>query len=361
MTEALLMGLSLLAITHIYEWVEGDGISSSWPGGAALALACLTRYEAWPIAAAVVPVTAIVMRRRGVPRWVVARRVCGLAMYPLAAVGAFLILSRATVGAWLVTDGFFDVNPTSFHHPLVALTLVSWGFRALNGTVMVTFGVLATIVVGAAIARRQQSASLLVVFALTACAALPAYAFWKGHPFRIRYMVPLTMPLAAVTGIAVGLLPKYRHHAAAAVIGTALIELPPFSTKSPMLLEAQWDRPYSLARAHVADCLVGAYDHTLILASMGSLAHFMQELSLAGFYLRDFIHEGNGHFWSESLIDPQSHAGWILIDERVEGGDVLAHRRDAVPQFLNGFDRVCDAAGVALYRKSHWRITELSR
>ena len=30
------------------------------------------------------------------------------------------------------------------------------------------------------------------------------------------------------------------------------------------------------------------------MASMGSLAHYMQELSASGYALRDFLHEGNG-------------------------------------------------------------------
>jgi hypothetical protein len=30
------------------------------------------------------------------------------------------------------------------------------------------------------------------------------------------------------------------------------------------------------------------------MASMGSLAHYMQELSASGYELRDFLHEGNG-------------------------------------------------------------------
>ena len=36
----------------------------------------------------------------------------------------------------------------------------------------------------------ELTASLLIPLALVAFAALPVYAFYEGHPFRIRYMIP---------------------------------------------------------------------------------------------------------------------------------------------------------------------------
>ena len=62
----------------------------------------------------------------------------------------------------------------------------------------------------------------IIVLALAACVALPLYAFWNGHPFRIRYMVPVTMSLATFVGIGVGLLERYRGVAAAIVVLAAL-------------------------------------------------------------------------------------------------------------------------------------------
>ena len=38
-----------------------------------------------------------------------------------------------------------------------------------------------------------------------------------------------------------------------------------------------------------------------IMASMGSLGHYMQEASRAGFAIRDFLHEGNGDIWLAAL------------------------------------------------------------
>ena len=101
----------------------------------------------------------------------------------------------------------------------------------------------------------------------------------------------------------------------------------------------------------VTACLVAERDGRPILASMGSLAHYMQETSAAGFELRDYSHEGIGQIWADSLQHAGRHAGWVLIEEQAEGGDALAQLRDRSPAFLAGFTRVCEGGGVALYRR----------
>jgi hypothetical protein len=77
----------------------------------------------------------------------------------------------------------------------------------------------------------------------------------------------------------------------------------------------------------------------------------MQELSPEGFALRDFLHEGNGDIWLAALNGPRAYAGWLLIEEKAEGGDMLAKIARENPRFLAGFSRVCEGAGVALYRR----------
>lgn len=54
-------------------------------------------------------------------------------------------------------------------------------------------------------------------------------------------MVPLTMALAAFAGIGVGRLGRYRVLAALVVVMVALIETPPLSSHSPIVIEAQRD------------------------------------------------------------------------------------------------------------------------
>jgi hypothetical protein len=89
------------------------------------------------------------------------------------------------------------------------------------------------------------------------------------------------------------------------------------------------------------------------MASMGSLGHYMQESSRAGFAISDFLHEGNGDIWLAALDGPLPYADWILIEEKAEGGDMLARRARERPTFLAGYTRTCEGAGLALYRRGN--------
>jgi hypothetical protein len=351
MTESLLMGFCLLGIALTWKWVAGHGTGRSWLAGTVLALACLTRYEAWPVTAAALMLSLWGFVRAGVSLRPGLARVAVLGIYPVLAILAFMVLSRLTVGSWLVTGGFFEVEPSLYHQPSAVLRAVHLGVRRLNGDLMTLITALGFTVALVSIVRARSAAHLAVILALGACVALPLYAFWNGHPFRIRYMVPLTMSVAAVAGLGVGLLPRLRRLAAAVVVLTAFAETPPFSNHSPTLVEAQRDAASVIARQVVTECLLRNYDHRPILASMGSLAPYMQETARAGFSIRQFIHEGIGQLWADSLIDPGRHARWLLIEEHAEGGDVLARLSRDSSSFLAGFTRECEGGGVALYRR----------
>jgi hypothetical protein len=112
-------------------------------------------------------------------------------------------------------------------------------------------------------------------------------------------------------------------------------------------------------RASVTACLGLPSDDEKIMASMGSLGHYMQETSRAGFAIRDFLHEGNGDIWLAALNEgPRPFAEWVLIEEKAEGGDMLARRAREHPHFLDGYSRVCEGAGLALYRRDdHQNLT----
>jgi hypothetical protein len=164
-------------------------------------------------------------------------------------------------------------------------------------------------------------------------------------------MIAPVVGVAVFCGIALGSVPARWRTAAATVIAVLLVAtLRPLNAEAPMVQEAQWDRANSAGRHTVTLCLMRDYHHELILASMGSLAHYMQELSQEGLRIRDFVHEGNLPYWQEAIEAPRGRVGWILIEEQAEGGDVLAARERASSEFLSGFTRVCSGGGVALYR-----------
>src|SRR5262249_20584497 len=155
---------------------------------------------------------------------------------------------------------------------------------------------------------RRRAIALLPV-ALAATAAVPWLAFLDGHPYRIRYMVPLIAAQAVFAGYLAG---AWKRLQPVAVVGLALVaayDLRPLDLSAPMVVEAQWDRPNIVARDRVTAYLVANYHGETVMASMGSLGHYMQDLSRAGFSIRDFLHEGNGDIWLSALEDPRPFAG----------------------------------------------------
>jgi hypothetical protein len=393
MTEPLLLATTLLVVLWTHEWLAaprapvaaglpppligtsqaGSGEPSAptdttaQPGVAprklawAMAAAMWTRYEAWLIVAATLVIAALVMHRAGVKKPGFVRHstkpgsVVRLARWPAAAVLIFVVNSRITVGAWFVSGGFYEPDPFYQDHVWRSLVAVWWGTHQLSGYAMTSAALLALSLVVAKNVRPGGRAARVVPAALFAAAALPFYAFYEGHPFRIRYMVPSVAASAVFCGIGVG---SIRAPVVARVVGlllvaATLIESPPWSDRAPMIEEAQWDVPRSRERRVVTACLAPAYQGDKVLASMGSLAHYMQELSREGFDIADFVHEGNGVIWQLAMeTGPAPHAGWMLVEEQAEGGDVLAQRMRTNPEFARGMERVCEGGGVALYRRT---------
>ena len=352
MTEPLLIGLTALVVLWLFEWVQSDRDDVPVRLGIALAALVWTRYEGWAVVGTALAATVYATGRFGTPTAVVIRRTMRLVVWPAAAILVFLINSRITVGAWFVSGGFFVPDPTYEAQPVRTLIGLWWGTHQLSGYVVeIVALVTATVLLVGAITRRRD-AGLLIPLALLAGAALPFVAFVDGHPYRIRYMIPLVAGCAALAGIGVGLVRRGALPAAIVLVAATLWESPPWSRDTPLLAEAQWDRPNSVARRRVTACLSHVYRGEKILASMGSLAHYMQETSNAGFDIADFVNEGNGVIWEFALeTGPAPHAGWMLVEEVAEGGDLLAQRIRSDPAFAAGMRPVCEGGGVTLYKR----------
>jgi hypothetical protein len=355
MTEPLLMAATLVSVLWLYEWLS-DTPERDSPAkiGWLLFAAAWTRYEAWPIVASAIAATGVVLWSRRLSAAAIAWQMWRLARWPIAAVALFLLNSRLTVGAWIVSSGFFVPDPTYDGQAGKTLVSIWWGTHRLGGyTIEITALAMAAFVVTRALARRTDAA-LLVTVALFAAATVPSFAFYEGHPFRIRYMLPLAFACIPLCGLAVGRQsrPALRALLAAVLIGSALFESPPWDADAPLLVESQLDASNSAGRQRVTACLSQRYHGEKVLASMGSLAHYMQELSHDGFMLTDFIHEGNGVLWNMALeTGPAPLAGWMLVEEQAEGGDVLAERVRRNPAFTTKMTRVCEGGGVALYQR----------
>lgn len=350
MTEPLALAAIALVTIWLYEWVPRNQNAVPARLGIALFAAAWTRYEVWLVIATALAAALYASARLGASRDALVRRAIALGCWPAAAVLLFLVLSRATTGAWFSTS--FYVPDAYYDGQLArAVLAVWWGTHRLStrATELVAVGAVALVAARAFTAR--QDAPLLVLLAPLTAALLPVYAFYEGHPFRIRYMLTLVATCALFSGIAVGIMRRHAALIAAGfLIGITIVQSPPWQQDAPFLVEAQLDRPLREARRQVTSCLTADYRGEKILASMASLAHYMQELSHAGFAIADFVHEGNGPLWRSALREPQEQVGWMLVEEQAEGGDVLARRVREDVRFARVFRRVCDGGGVALFK-----------
>ena len=351
MTEPLLIALLVCAVAWLVAALPAQ--RAVWPAGLLFALACLTRYEAWPVTAAAITAAAWSRWRHAHSLSSSIRVVLALSLFPLAAIAAFVMFSRVVVGEWFVTGGFFVPQARSLGRPTIVIGDMLWGVRALAGTAVMLAGAGGLcIVAGRGLIHRDRSGEL-VALTLIMTAALPFIAFLDGHPYRIRYMVPLLAAAALGCGALIAVCGRGRAFAAVALAALAIAERPPLDTRAAMVEEAKWDLSNVERRLPMTTYLRGRYQGETIMASMGSLGHYMQELSGAGLQVRDFLHEGNGDLWLRALNGPRPLVGWILIDEQGEGGDMLAKIARENPRFLSGFSRVSEAAGIALYERQN--------
>ncbi len=356
MTEPLLLATTTLAVAMLMRDCDGrsspHGPVAHRSVGTVFALACLTRYEAWPVTACAL-LAAVWVRRRHAESWPEAvSHISRIAAYPAGALVAFAIFSRVVIGRWFVGSDFFVPENKALGDPVLALKEIAWGTQALSGPVLVWLGVAGAGVLLLQALRRRDRAIAILPLALAAMAIIPWGAFYKGHPFRIRYMVPLIAAEAIGAGALAGAIGRRHVIAATALVGVVAWELHPLDASAPMVVEAQWDGPNRPVRAAVTSCLGLPGRGEKIMASMGSLGHYMQETAADGYAIRDFLHEGNGDLWLTALVDPRLVADWVLIEEKAEGGDMLAQIARARPSFLDGYARVCEGAGLVLYKRS---------
>ena len=374
MTEPLLFGTTFLAVALIGRWtlsfpdspssrIQSSAATSTRAAGWAVIAAVLTRYEAWPIVAAAVCIAFLVVLHRGAAIPTTLRAVRGLALWPLWAVAAYLVNSKVTVGSWFVASGFFVPDNPALGHPWLASTQIWNGLVELTGAALPWTAMASAIaIVIAVFVQRREVAdgrapernreALAIVLALAACAALPWSAYLKGHPVRIRYDVPLVAAAAALTGAGVALLPRrLQPIAGTIVVALAVWQAPPFQAKAPVVVESQREAQNQQGRLAVTAYLRAHWDGQPIMMSMGSLAHYMHDLSREGFGIGDFLHEGNGEIWVHAVRHPAPFAEWIAIEERAEGGDALHWLALHDANFLKGFVRVAEGGNVGLYRR----------
>jgi hypothetical protein len=352
MTEPMLIGTCMLAVMFTAEWVGSRGESGSRAAGWAIVAACMTRYEAWPICAALLGLALLALLRQHVPFSDAMRRSVRVAAYPVVALLLFSANSRWTTGTWFVPAGFFVPENEARGVAALAFDQVRESVFLLSGTAWVWPAYASLVLIGIAVARTRDRAPLLLVLALAGAAMVPWYAFYQGHPLRIRYGLPLVAACAAITAAGISTLwQPLRIAAAVVVLAWTVAQSSPFDARAPMIAESQRDASNRIGRQAVTEYLRAHWDRSTIMMSMGSLAHYMHDLTQLELDVRDFLQEGNEQLWVHAASrGPRGFVRWVVIEERAEGGDVLFQAATRNPQFLDGFERVAEGGGVALYR-----------
>ncbi len=269
------------------------------------------------------------------------------------------MLGYGSTGHWFVASGFFEPNNPALGNPQLAWEQILEATADLSDPWLLRAGGLGVIgaLVSAFLARAGGRAAVtraLLPLSLLAATVLPMYAFTSGHPVRVRYMVSMVFALTVLAACAIRWVPaKLRGVTAVVFLGVMVWTSGPLDAEAPMVKESQWERPFSQARVPVTMALKARWDGTPIMASMGSLGHYMQEMSHEGFVLANFLHEGNGDIWKAAEITPAPYVRWMLIEETAEGGDTLAQQARADRGYLGGFTRIAEGGGVALYERTH--------
>src|SRR6185369_3656227 len=147
--------------------------------------------------------------RRGTALDRALREVAHIAAYPTLAIAAFVVFSRIVTGAWFA-DGFFVPENTAKGHPYDALAEVAWGVRALSGNGLLIWAIAGGVLLAMLALFSKPRATAMLPIALAATAAVPWLAFVDGHPYRIRYMVPLLAAQAVFAGYTAGVLKRLR-------------------------------------------------------------------------------------------------------------------------------------------------------
>ena len=333
MTEPLFLGLvgglALFVVRWRLEGREPDLVAAAVLSG----LACLVRYEAWPIAAA----AAVVACGRDWRSRAVFTRWAPL----LLGVGLVLPILLFGLHTWIATErAFYVIDDGNLTEERGSVTRA---VGLLADGVVQAFGLPLAVMAGVALAlivvRRRDP-----VLAMAAACAGPAIvtftAYLAGHPTKARY----ALLLAPCFGLALAAATRGRRIAQIGVLAVAALQLVEAPETLPVIREATRDRADVARRRPFADTFRSRYHGGRLLASMGSTAPVLFETGLP---LREVVHEGNGHYWANAVVDPHRFVAWVLVAD----GDILDQVRTYRRAFPEGFVPVWQGASLTLYAR----------
>ena len=335
MTEPLFLGLVGALALFVVRWRvaarEADLVAAAVCSG----LACLVRYEAWPIAAAA---AVVACGRDGGWRSRAAWTRWAPLMLGVGLVGPVLLFGLHT---WVATERAFyvidDGNLTEERGSVTGAAILS------AAGIVEAFGIPLAVVAGLALVllvARRRDPLLAMAVACTGPAVVTFTAYLAGHPTKTRY----ALLLAPAVALALAAVTRGRRMAQLAVLALTALQLVNAPPILPVIREATRDRADVARRRTFVDTFALRYRGGRLLASMGSTAPVLFETGLP---LREVVHEGNGHYWASAVVDPARFVTWILVADGDALDQVRAYRR----AFPEGFVPVWSGARLTLYAR----------
>jgi hypothetical protein len=334
MTEPLFLGLTGGLAYCVVRYRSSGRDRDLYAAAACAFLVALVRYESWPIIAAAslaaalgepMPSRAPLARRAGI----------------LAALGLVLPVLLFGLHTWIASDRFLyvidDGNLTEERGSLERATVqLAEGIVEAFGLPLALAGCASL----ALIAVRPRDPLLATAFACSGPAVVTFAAYLAGHPTKARY----ALLLAPAFALALAAVTRGRPGAQLAALAVAALQAVVAPDPLPVLREATRDRVNVAIRRPAMEAFRQRYRGGRLLASMGSTAPVLWETRLP---LREVVHEGNGHVWESSVVDPSRYVQWVLLAE----GDVLDQQRVYKRAFPEGFVEVWRGARLTLYER----------
>jgi hypothetical protein len=332
MTEPLFLGLVGGLALFLVRWRQAQRPRDLWCAFGCSGLACLVRYEAWPIAAAALVFAFWMPGGRAQAR----RR-----LLPAALLGLIGPIVFFGIHTWVATErAFYVIDAGNLTEkggsPLEALELLAEGMAEGFGTGLVLAAAACLL-----LAALRPHPALWLAVAFTGPALVTLTAYLAGHPTKARY--PLL--LAPAFALALAAATRGRRWAQAAALALAAAQLVVVPRPLPVLREAVRDRRDVTERRLDVEAFRRGYRGGRVLASMGSLAPVLFETRLP---LREFVHEGNGWIWEYAAVDPARNVAWVLLLP----GDTLDQIRAYRPAFPEGFVPVGQWGHVRVYARA---------
>ncbi len=334
MTEALLLAMSIGATYYLLRWQQTEKLLDLILAGFFVMLSTLTRYDGWFLLAyTAMAIFLIIAKNYG------KERAIGLSVLfaTLAGFGVFLwfLWNKAIFG-----DFFFFSNSqfsakaqqdvleaegrlmTKGNLPQ-SLYVYTLAVEHNMGTIIFILSCIATVFF--LISRRYSLEVKLAVLTLFVPFGFNVLALFQGHSvlhlpelypytwFNVRYGL-MMLPAAA---LALGLLVDRRTIASVLLIVTVLLQTGYVYAQNDIITIK--DGVQGASGNFLND--VGDWIHThantgliLVAASSNDALIFR-----SGLPMKQFIHEGAGKYWTESLKQPTKHAQWIIMHK----GDIV--------------------------------------